>query len=209
MTKLFQDGVVIKPEGFTGQLFGRRSGNVRSVVDGRLFPFFLQHSFWIFHPSIVKHAGARIRQPLFRSALEILLRRFQMKSDGIATGFHLAIVPNDAYSPVIEPGIRRPIVRNKMEIPKHEALDGGIPEMATHGLLYPRQIVLMHDFIGLNVEGPVACTPRERNVGLLGIDQAVLPERFIPDGFHDFDLGVPNRTESIPGCHPHSGRRSR
>ena len=81
-----------------------------------------------------------------------------MKSDNIAARLYLTVVPNDPYGFVIGSGIRRPIVRDKVQIPEQEPFYLGIPKMAKHRLLEDRQIVFMHDLVGLNVERPIAGT---------------------------------------------------
>ena len=56
----------------------------------------------------------RWSDPFLRSTLEVLLRRLEMKPHGIAAGLHFAIVPDDPHGFVVEPGIGRPIVRDKV-----------------------------------------------------------------------------------------------
>src|SRR5262245_17396192 len=73
VAKSLQDGVVIELERVTGQFFGGRGRQVRAVMHRRLFPFLLQHGLGILHPSVMKDSATRIRQPFFRTALEILL----------------------------------------------------------------------------------------------------------------------------------------
>lgn len=128
------------------------------MIDRNLLFDFGAHRFRIHHPPIVKDAPARWGNPFFRSTLEILLRRLQMKSDGIAAGLHLTIVSNDPHSFMVESRIRRPIVRNKMQIPEQEPFHLGIAKMAAHRFLDDRQIAFGHHFIGLNIKRPIPDT---------------------------------------------------
>jgi hypothetical protein len=66
---------------------------------------------------------------------EILLRCLEMESDSISTRFYFTVVPDDPDSFVVEPGIRRPIVRDKVQIPEQEPFHLGIAKMAAHRLL--------------------------------------------------------------------------
>ena len=128
------------------------------MIDHHLLPFFFQHCFRVLHPPIVKDAPARWGNPFLRSALEILLRGLEMEPHGIAAGLHFTVVPDDPHSLVVKPGIRRPIVRDKMQIPEQEPLHLGVTEMAAHRLLDDRQIVFVHNLVGLNVERPIPGT---------------------------------------------------
>jgi len=128
------------------------------MIDRNLLFDFGQHRFKVLHPPVVKDAPARLGNPFFRSTLKILLRRLQMKSDGFPAGLYLAVGPNDLHGFVVESGIRRPIVRDKMQIPDQESFHRRIAKMAAHRLLDDRQIVFMHDLVGLNVERPISGT---------------------------------------------------
>ena len=59
-----------------------------------------------------------------------------------------------------------------------------------HGLDDPWQVVLVDNLIGLEVERPLSRTGRQRDVGLLGIDQPVFSQGFIPHRLDDPDLGI-------------------
>jgi hypothetical protein len=69
---------------------------------------------------------------------------------------HFAVVPNNPHGFVVETGIRRPIVRDKMQMPEQETFHRRIAKMAVHRLLDDRQIVFIHDLVGLNVERPLS-----------------------------------------------------
>jgi len=128
------------------------------MIDRNLLFDFGQHRFRVLHPPVVKDAPVRWGNPFLRSALEILLRRLEMEPHSITTRFHFTVVPDDPHGLVVEPGIRRPIVRDKMQIPEQEPFHRRIAKMAAHRLLNDRQIVFVHDFVGLNVERPIAGT---------------------------------------------------
>jgi len=81
-----------------------------------------------------------------------------MEPHGIAARLHLTVVPDDPHRFAVKSWIRRPIVRDKMQIPEQKPFHLRIAELAPHRLLDDRQIVFVHDFVGLNVERPIAGT---------------------------------------------------
>src|SRR5688572_415706 len=176
-TKLFQHGIILKLKAVMSELFrlcGRNLASIISMIDRHLFPFFLHHRFRVLHPPVVKDSSVGWSNPSLRSALEILLRLLEAEPHGIATGLDLAAISNDPHGSVIEPGIRRPIVCDKMQIAEQEPFYLGITEMEAHRFLNDRQIVFVHHLVGLNIECPIASTVCQRNVGLLGINHSVL-----------------------------------
>src|SRR5918995_3558307 len=120
-------------------------------------------------------------EPLPRTALQILLSCLEMKSDSIPARLNLAVVPDHPDGLVIEPGIRRPVIRDEVQVPEQQPLYVRIPGMLLHRSPQDRQVVFMNHFIGLDVEGPITRTVGKSDIGLLRIDQAALSERFIPD----------------------------
>jgi hypothetical protein len=106
----------------------------------------------------VKDKPSRWINPFLWPALEILLRRLQMKSDSMTAGLHFAVVSNDPHSFVVEPGFGRPIVRDIVQIPEQKSFHIWIAKMSAHRLLEDRQIVFMHDLVGLKVDRPIAGT---------------------------------------------------
>src|SRR4029077_5251242 len=195
--KLFQYCIVLILESvlhIQGGLLRRRRG---AMIDRNLLFDFGQHRFRVLHPPIVKDAPARWGNPFLWPALEILLRRLEMEPHGIAAGLYLTVVPDDPHGFVIEPGIRRPIVRDKVQIPEQEPFYLGIAKMAKHCLLDDRQIIFVHDLVGLNVERPIAGTVGQRNVGLLGVDQSIFSQRLVPNRLHDSDLRVADRLNQL------------
>ncbi len=137
------------------------------MVDRRLLPLFCEHGLRILHPAVMEHPCARIGEPFLGTALEILLRGFEMKSHRVSTGFDLSVVPDDADRFVIEPGIGRPIIGDEMQVAEQKTFDHRIARMLGHGPPERRQIVFVHHLVRLNVQGPLALAVTERNIGLL------------------------------------------
>jgi len=106
----------------------------------------------------MKNMCAGVWDSFFGAALEILLRHLEVEPHGIAAGLDFTVVSNDPHGFVVEPGIRRSIVRDKVQIPEQEPFHLGIAELAAHRLLDDRQIVFMHHFVGLDIECPIAGT---------------------------------------------------
>ena len=91
---------------------------------------------------------------------------------------------------MIKPGIERPVIPHKVQIAKEQPAHGWVSVIQRHRLKDLRQIPLMDDFIGLEVERPIAGAVGQRDVRLLRIDQAVLPQCFVPDRLHKADLRI-------------------
>src|SRR5207245_899335 len=72
-----------------------------------------------------------------------------------------------------------------------------IAKLSLHGSGNLRQIVLMNDLIGLEVERPVSRALGQSDISLLGIDEPVFPQGLVPDRLHDPDLGIADGPDQL------------
>src|SRR5919198_4753977 len=118
----------------------------------------LQQHHRRFHPAIVIDRRAGGTHPILVSGLQIASISLEPKAYRIATGFDLAVVPDDADGAMIEPGIAGTIVAVEMQIAKREAQHRRIAQLPREGCSNSRMIVLVQDLVGLQIERPVAGT---------------------------------------------------
>ncbi len=62
--------------------------------------------------------------------------------------------------------------RPKVMVAKRQAVDRRPVEVTTHGCINAIEIVLMQDFIGLQIKTPITLASIQGQIGLLGDDQA-------------------------------------
>src|SRR5207245_1294931 len=156
--KPLQDGIVLELECVLRIQLRFRGRRGIAVIDRGHLLLLGQHGLRILDPSVVKDAPTRRRQPLAWPALQVLPGSLEVEADRIAARLHFPVVPDDPDRLVVEPRIGGPVVPDEVQVPEHQTLGVRIAKVSLHGSDNLRQIVLMNDLIGLEVERPVSRT---------------------------------------------------
>jgi hypothetical protein len=82
-----------------------------------------------------------------------------------------------------------------VEVVKQQAFHPAIVEQVLAACLDHREIVLVHDLVGLHVEAPVAAAVIERHIGQLTVGPR--PQLLIPAGLDDADARVADRLHPL------------
>ena len=116
-------------------------------------------------------------------------------------GSYADAVADDAYLVAIPVarGLVVVVVAVEVSVAEQKPFDLTDILVASHLFDEDRQILLVYDLVGLEVEAPVAGTGIERDVGLDRIDRAMYEVLRIPDGFDDSEFVAPDVPEHLGG----------
>src|SRR6266567_1379889 len=157
------------------------------------------HLRLVAYPAVVVDGGTRA-SGFGIAALVVVFNDIKEQTFRSPDGNGVADDPGLSSIPAWRPGIRV-CVAIKVDVVKHQRFHFIVFSVFAHHGPDFRQIILVHDLVGLQVKGPVADAIEKRDTFLLAVHEAldavIISNPFVPLGGDDADFGIAN----VPPAH--------